>query len=233
MILSYSRVSTVEQAADGSTSIDEQQRRVRGVAEIRGAGPHGVALYADRGVSGAVPLRERPAGRKMLAEARKGDVICAAKLDRLFRSTVDALTTMSELRARGVDVILIDLGVDPVTGNGIAKFFFTILSVVAEFEREMIEERTRSGRAAKRVAGGHTGGPPPLGFRVVGSGRLARLEPAEGEQEVVRQVVEVARQRSPAEACRELERRGVKTRTGRPWQIVQVQRIVERCRREA
>src|SRR5215471_5783759 len=99
MIFSYTRVSTAEQAAEGSTSLAEQERRNRAIAQLRGAsGSFDISVHSDAGVSGSVPLAERPAGGRMLDSAQAGDVIIAAKLDRLFRSALDALTTIKDLQ---------------------------------------------------------------------------------------------------------------------------------------
>lgn len=229
MILSYTRVSTDEQAADGTTSLAEQERKNRAVAQLRGAGTFDVINYVDAGVSGTIPLGERPAGQKMLAEAAKGDCIVAAKLDRLFRSASDALSTAEQLRKRGIDIILIDMGVEPVTGNGTAKIFFGLLALVAEFERDRIAERMSDGRRGKRAHGGHVGGPPPYGYQVVGEGREARLRKVPREQEVVILIQELKRNGAPcAEMVRELDRRELRTRTGQPFAHEQVKRIVNR-----
>jgi putative DNA-invertase from lambdoid prophage Rac len=69
------------------------------------------------------------------------------------------------------------MGSEPVTQNGVSRMFFGMLALVAEFERERIKERSAEGRAAKRRHGGHIGGSTPFGFRKIGTGRAARLEP--------------------------------------------------------
>lgn len=232
MILSYSRVSTAEQAADGATSLAEQRRRNWAVAQLRGVSAHDFAHYEDAGVSGSIPLNLRPAGRELLAAASKGDIIVACKLDRLFRSAHDAMSTAEDLKKRGVDLILIDMGSDPVTGNGVAKLFFGLLALVAEFERERINERMEEGREAKKRSGGHTGGRAPYGFRIEGEGKQARLVPHEGEQEVVGLVAHLRgklRDR-PHSIALALNERGVRSRSGKPFQAVQVQRMLRNDR---
>src|ERR1700726_1880863 len=108
MLLGYSRVSTANQT-DG-TSLEEQSRKIGALAVLRGLDKFDVQQYEDAGVSGSIPLGLRPAGEKMLADAKAGDTICAVKLDRLFRSAIDALATVKALKEREIDVILIDLG---------------------------------------------------------------------------------------------------------------------------
>jgi putative DNA-invertase from lambdoid prophage Rac len=108
-------------------------------------------LFVERGVSGPVPLADRPQGRKLLAAAGKGDVIMTAKLDRAFRSAADALAVLEEFKAQGIGLHMIDLGGD-VCGNGISKLVFTILSAVAESERDRIRERIRDAKAEQMNA---------------------------------------------------------------------------------
>lgn len=230
MILSYSRVSTAEQAADGTTSLTEQQRRNKAIAQLRGAGQFDVAIYEDKGVSGSIPLKDRPEGARMLADAKPKDAIVASKLDRLFRSAVDALRTVEDLQNRNIGVILCDVGVEPVNGSGTAKLFFSMLSVFAEFERHRIAERMNDGRAAKKRQGLRISGHAPYGYRFEGKKPNTRLVPVDHEIEVIRAAKEVWRKTSPAAATRMLNERGLRDRSGHEFRITQVQRMVKRGR---
>jgi len=78
-----------------------------------------------------------------------GDVVITPKLDRMFRSALNALAVLGQLKERGVSLHMIDLGGD-VTGNGISKLVFTILSAVAEAERDRIRERIRDVKSDQR-----------------------------------------------------------------------------------
>lgn len=75
------------------------------------------------------------------------------KLDRMFRSALDALDVLALLQKHGVSLHMIDLGGD-VTTNGISRLVFTILSAVAEAERDRIRERYGTSRPIRRSAGG-------------------------------------------------------------------------------
>lgn len=231
MLLGYVRVSTLDQAADNRTSLSEQERIIRGIAMVRGIDKMDVTLYSDPGVSGAVPLRFRPEGKKLLADMKEGDVVVASKLDRMFRAASDALACAEMMKEKGVSLILMDMGADPVTGNGMAKCFFTMAAAFAELERNTIAERMSTGKAAKKARGGHVGGEAPYGLRIVGYGRDARIEVDEREQEIV---TLVARLRKRGESMSMIQRRlikdGHKTRTGREFQIVQVKRIIDRAK---
>lgn len=174
MLYGYTRVSTVEQAAEQKTSLQEQRRVIAGRAMI--LGQEVAEVFEDAGVSGATPIDERPSGERLMAVLRPGDVVVAAKLDRLFRSSLDALQTAEKLRDMKVSLWLEDMGGD-VTGNGMAKVFFTMAAAFAEFERERIAERMATGKAAKAAKGGYTGGTPPWGYKVEGQGKDAVLVP--------------------------------------------------------
>ena len=189
MIYSYSRVSTTEQAADDRSSIDDQQRRIAGVAMMRGE--QIAAAFVDAGISGSIPLAERPDGKRLMAALKPGDIIIAAKLDRLFRSASDALATVEALARRKIDIIFADMGPDPVTANGVSKLFFSMLAAFAEFERTRIAERVADGRKAKALRHGHIGGDAPYGYRVVGSGRQAMLEEVPEERSAVNRMREL------------------------------------------
>jgi DNA invertase Pin-like site-specific DNA recombinase len=128
------RVSTSRQAEEGE-SLDVQQRTVAGYALMLGLTVD--RMFIERGVSGSVPLSDRAEGTALLAALKAGDVLITAKLDRMFRSALDALDVLAKLKVRGVSLHMIDLGGD-VTGNGICKLVFTILSAVAEAERDRI-----------------------------------------------------------------------------------------------
>ena len=232
MILIYCRVSTEDQSRPEATSLDEQERKCRAVATLRGAGQFDVQNYVDAGVSGAIPLDERPAGHDLLQAAKKGDTIVATKLDRMFRSARDALNTAEDFRERGIDLVLIDMGTDPVTGKGVAKMFFGLLALVAEFERERIAERMDDGRKAKRALGGYTGGEIPYGYRVEGIGKLATLVPDREEQDVIQLICRMRRSRDnrwnqPGAIGRLLAKDGIVSRSGKRFQSIQIVRILK------
>ena len=136
--------------------------------------------FIEAGVSGSVPLADRPEGRRLLETIGKGDIVITAKLDRMFRSAADALVTLEELKGQGVALHMIDLGGD-VTGNGISKMVFTILAAVAEGERDRIRDAKRH-LAAQGVFGG---GRRPFGFDIVQDGDVQRMVPNATEQAVI------------------------------------------------
>jgi putative DNA-invertase from lambdoid prophage Rac len=177
-VYGYTRVSTSRQAEEGE-SLDVQQRTITGYALMLGLNVD--RMFVERGVSGSVPLSERAEGTTLLAILKTGDVVITPKLDRMFRSALDALEVLATLKGSSVSLHMIDLGGD-VTGNGISKLVFTILSAVAEAERDRIRERVTQVKRDQRQRNRYLGGIVPFGFRVSDDGSLV---PDEAEQAVI------------------------------------------------
>jgi putative DNA-invertase from lambdoid prophage Rac len=175
-------VSTARQASEGE-SLDVQKRQIEGYAHMHGLVLDRIAV--EEGVSGSVPVAERPAAGPLFAKLMKGDVVIAPKLDRLFRSALDALQVVAELKARGVALHLLDLGGD-ISGNGLSKLFLTIAAAFAEAERDRIRERIGQVKADQKARGRYLGGKVPFGFR---RGEGGELIPHEAEQEAIREMV--------------------------------------------
>jgi DNA invertase Pin-like site-specific DNA recombinase len=167
----YTRVSTDRQADEGE-SLGTQQRVIEGYAMMQGLTLDQV--FVERGVSGSKPLGDRPEGTRLLGILKAGDVVITPKLDRMFRSALNALDVLGQIQKRGVSLHMIDLGGD-VTGNGISKLVFTILSAVAEAERDRIRERIRDVKADQRRRQRYLGGIVPFGWRVGPEGDLVEI----------------------------------------------------------
>ena len=230
MLLGYARVSTAEQAADDRSSLESQEKIIRGYAMAKGFSQFDTSVYVDPGISASIPLRNRPAGGRLLDDAKAGDTIIASKLDRMFRSASDALNMVEIFKEKNINLVLFDLGSEPINSSGIAQFFFTIIAAVAQLERTMIRERMTSGKKAKKAKGGHIGGKCPYGYAVIGSGREARLEPVPEEQNVLAEVKALLSDRaylSVAYTTRHLTEQGLTARNGKPFFPMQVQRIMK------
>ena len=169
-VYGYTRVSTGRQAEEGE-SLGTQQRRIEGHAMVLGLQVD--KMFVERGVSGSTRLHERPKGAKLLDTLKPGDVIITPKLDRMFRSALDALDVLAKLKDAGVSLHMIDLGGD-VTGNGISKLVFTILSAVAEAERDRIRERIRDVKADQKKRNRYLGGSVPFGWALSDGGELVK-----------------------------------------------------------
>ncbi|MEU3175737.1 recombinase family protein [Streptomyces sp. NPDC007000] len=114
-------------------------------------------------------LARRPELDKALLIAREGDQLVVTKLDRLGRSLENLIDLSKDLQARGVDLVVLDQGID--TSTALGRMFFQILGAIAEFEHALMSERTRDGLAAARARGRTGGQKPKLGPRQV---KLAR-----------------------------------------------------------
>jgi len=158
----YVRVSTEEQAREG-VSLEAQEERLRVYATLTGLELQKV--YAEEGVSGSVPLAERPIGRELVATIRKqrSDVV-ALRLDRLFRDASDALEQTRAWDRQGVALHLVDMGGSTLnTASAMGRLFLTMTAAFAELERNLISERTAGAMAHKRArleVYGHA----PLGY---------------------------------------------------------------------
>jgi len=177
-VFGYCRVSTTEQADEGA-SLAAQQQQITGYCMMKGW--QVAEFFVERAVSGSVSLADRTEGQRMLSVLQHGDVVITAKLDRAFRSAADALGTLEQLKEDGIGLHMIDLGGD-VCGNGISKLVFTILSAVAENERDRIRERVRDAKRHRASQLLFNGGKRPFGFNVEGEGKDKHLVPNPTEQ---------------------------------------------------
>jgi DNA invertase Pin-like site-specific DNA recombinase len=214
----YIRVSTAEQAE--GTSLQDQKRRIGGLALAADLSLD--FCFEDVGVSGSVPLTDRPEGSRLCAALQAGDSIIAAKLDRLFRSAADALAMAETFKKRGVNLYILDMGTEPVTANGASRMFFGMLALMAEFERTRIKERLADGRQGKATKGGHIGGTAPFGYRVEGTGKTAVLVSVPAEQEALETIRKARSERLSLRRIAEL----VHERHGLTISHVAVQRVL-------
>ena len=143
--VAYARVSSKRQAEEG-VSLDAQVERLIAYAEFRGLELDPEDIYIDDGISAAIHLWSRPAGRKMresIYQERVGHML-ALKMDRLFRDVQDCLGSVDELRGVGVDIHILDQdGGTLDTSTSMGRFFLTTIASLAELERGQISERTK------------------------------------------------------------------------------------------
>lgn len=111
-------------------------------------------------------LARRPELDKALLSAnRTGDKLVVTKLDRLGRSLEHLIELSKQLQSKGVDLVVLDQGID--TSTAVGRMFFQILGAIAEFEHALMSERTMDGLAAARARGRTGGQKPKLGPRQV------------------------------------------------------------------
>ena len=136
----YARVSTEQQNLD--RQIDALKK-------------YGVDVIYNEKLTGT--KRNRPELAKMLDRMTEGDVVVIESLSRLGRSTKDLIELTELFHSKGVNLVSLKEAIDTNTSTG--KLLFTLMSAIAQFERDVIADRTREGLKAAR-ARGRTGGRP-------------------------------------------------------------------------
>lgn len=146
MLYGYARVSTKSQEKDGN-SLDAQ------VATLRDAGAK--EIYCD---SFTGTKLERPEFTKLIEKLESGDTLLVTKIDRFARSVVEGYKLINELIEKGVTVNILNMGV--MDNSPIGKYSRTMMLAFAEFERDMIIQRTQEGKAIAREKGIRVDGRP-------------------------------------------------------------------------
>lgn len=146
MIYGYARVSTREQASSGN-SLEAQEKA------LKDYGAEVVVLdkFSGRSI-------ERPNFQKLLLELKPGDTLVVTKIDRFARSISQASDLITDLIDRGITVNVLNLGV--LSNDSVSTLMRNVLLAFAQFERDMILERTQEGRAIARSKPGYREGRP-------------------------------------------------------------------------
>jgi putative DNA-invertase from lambdoid prophage Rac len=146
----YVRVSTIDQ---------ETQNQIN---EIHSAGfavePH---RAISETISGSVAIALRPEFTRLLDKMEQGDVLIVTKLDRLGRNAIDVASTVARLEEAGIRVHCLALGGVDLTSSA-GKLTMGVINAVAQFERDLLIERTQSGLARAKSEGKILGRPPAL-----------------------------------------------------------------------
>lgn len=146
----YLRVSTMDQSVNG-VSLAAQESRLRDYCQLQQL--EIIRMYIEEGVSGSKPLDTRPEGSKMLSFVHRNKIkhIVALKLDRLFRSAEDAMRQTKAWDTEGIALHLVDMGGQSLsTSSAIGRMLLTMMAAFAEFERNLISERTALALAHKK-----------------------------------------------------------------------------------
>ena len=219
--IAYCRVSTDEQARDG-VSLAAQQAKIAAWCVA-----HDYTLigcFEDAGLSGA-RTDNRPALQNALKDVcQRKAALVVYSLSRLSRSTKDTIAISERLDKSGADLVSLSERIDTTSASG--RMVFRMLSVLNEFERDQISERTKLAMAHKR-ASNELIGETPYGFTLLPDGRS--LLPNTTEQKTLSMIYELHRDGLSYRAiARELNRRGVPTKKGRPWIYTTVRGILSR-----
>ncbi|MGB2754942.1 MAG: recombinase family protein [Phycisphaerae bacterium] len=219
----YVRVSTQGQAENG-VSLSSQRARIKTWATANGYALAGV-FVENGGASGSRADNRVELQRALAAACRKGRALVVYSLSRLARSTRDTIEIADRLARAGADLVSLSEQIDTTSAAG--KMVFKMLAVLAEFERDLVAERTSAALQHKRAIGERVGG-IPFGFDLEPGGVRLRENP--DEQAAVRRIVTLRREghtyRSIAAA---LERAGVSPKRGGRWHGKVVRDIARRA----
>ena len=146
----YTRVSTIE------------QNPVNQIREIEAAGfgiePHRIVTET---ISGSMAIAQREGFSRLIDRMEKGDVLVVTKLDRLGRDAVDVSTTVAKLERIGIRVHCLALGGVDLTSSA-GTMTMNVINAVAQFERDLLIERTQAGLARAKAEGKPLGRPATL-----------------------------------------------------------------------
>ncbi|TXT31345.1 MAG: resolvase domain-containing protein [Rhodocyclaceae bacterium] len=146
-VFAYARVSTVEQLTENQR---EQIAQAGYQIEER--------RYVEEKVSGSVPALQRPGFARLLDRIEAGDTVVVTKLDRLGRDSIDVQQTVKLFQDRGVRLVVLQLGNLDLTSSA-GELMVKMLAAVADFERDLIIERTQAGLARAKSEGKRLGRP--------------------------------------------------------------------------
>ncbi|MEC8812590.1 MAG: recombinase family protein [Pseudomonadota bacterium] len=167
MIIGYARVSTSEQ--DTTLQIDA----------LTTAGCERIYQEYKSGKS-----KDRPELTRCLDALREGDVLIVWRLDRLGRSLKDLIEIVSELESKGVGFQSLNESIDTTSSSG--KLIFHVFAALSEFERSLIQERTKAGLAAARARGRKGGRPKKLSEDQIRKAKAMLSDPIITKSEVAR-----------------------------------------------
>ena len=145
--IAYIRVSSKRQVDEG-VSMEAQKRRILEYARFKGLNLADDDIIIEEGVSGGIPIWERPRGRLLKQKLSTGQYanLISMKIDRMFRMTTDMLNTIDELADAGISIHIVDMNGEALdTSTSMGRFFLTVMGAMAEMERGLISERTQEG----------------------------------------------------------------------------------------
>ena len=145
--IAYIRVSSKRQVDEG-VSMEAQKRRILEYARFKSLNLADDDIIIEEGVSGGIPIWERPRGRLLKQKLSTGQYanLISMKIDRMFRMTTDMLNTIDELADADISIHIVDMNGEALdTSTSMGRFFLTVMGAMAEMERGLISERTQEG----------------------------------------------------------------------------------------
>lgn len=217
----YCRISTDMQVSEG-VSLEAQQSKAN--AWCLANNYHVAEIYVDAGVSGK-RTDNRPELQRALADCKKGEALVVYSLSRLARSTIDTISISEALTKKKADLVSLQEKLDTTTAAG--KMMFQMLAVLAEFERNLVSERTSMALQYKKSKGERVG-QVPYGSSLADDG--IQLVNDAYQQSVIAFVKECKRKGLSIRATvTELTKKGFKPQ-GAKWHKTTVARILQKYR---
>ena len=146
-VFAYARVSTVEQLTE-----NQREEIARAGYDIK------PKMFIEEKISGSVCAAQRPGFQKLLDRLDEGDTLIVTKLDRIGRDSIDVQQTVERFTKDGIRLVVLQLGNLDLTSSA-GSLMVKMLAAVADFERDLIIERTQAGQARARAEGTHMGRP--------------------------------------------------------------------------
>lgn len=215
----YIRVSTEKQASEG-VSLEAQQARIESWCAANGY--ELVRVHMDAGISGK-RMDTRKELLAALASLKKGMALVSYSLSRLARSTKDAIAIGETVASKKADLVSLSEQIDTTTAAG--KMMFQMMAVLAEFERNLVAERTTNALQHKKRTGQKYTNKTPYGFEAI-DGRLIEVEQ---ETKIVAEIQAARSSGSTLQAIADtLNGRGIPTKTGKQWQPATIHLLLKR-----
>ena len=217
--IGYIRVSTEKQANEG-VSLEAQEAKI--VTWCKANGYELVQVYVDAGISGK-RMDTRKELLAALASLKKGMALVSYSLSRLARSTKDALAIGEAVAKKKADMVSLSEQIDTTTAAG--NMMFQMLAVLAEFERKLTAERTKTALQHKKATGQKYTNQTPYGFEAI-EGRLVEVKQ---EAEVVAEIQAARSSGSTLQSIADnLNGRGIPTKTGKTWAPATIHLLLKR-----
>ncbi|NYT79873.1 recombinase family protein [Alcaligenaceae bacterium] len=219
--IAYIRVSTEKQVHEGA-SLEAQKNSIEQWCK---ANRYELTdIYIDAGISGK-NMKTRQGLLKALATLKRGMVLVSYSLSRLARSTKDALVIGELVAKKQADMVSLTEQIDTTTAAG--KMMFQMMAVLAEFERNLVAERTANALQHKKRTGQKYTNKTPYGFEAI-EGRLVEVKQ---EAAVVAEIQASRASGATLQAiANDLNGRGVPTKTGKQWQPATIHLLLKRSR---
>ncbi len=217
--IGYIRVSTEQQANEG-VSLEAQKAKIAAWCVTNGY--ELVNVFVDAGISGK-SMDKRPGLQDAMKSLKKGMALVSYSLSRLARSTKDALSIGETVAKRKADMVSLSEQIDTTTAAG--KMMFQMLAVLAEFERNLVAERTTNALQHKKATNQKYTNITPYGFEAI-EGRLVQVQ---AEAAIVAEIQAARASGNTLQSIADsLNGRGIPTKTGKTWQPATIHLLMKR-----